>query len=95
MVITPEMMASASPEEVEQMEQMLSGSLPGVSSSLDTGYDDEDALPPQVEAFVQNAGAQSATYNPRDVAKLQALHAKGRHASRALDSGGSVGLIKR
>jgi hypothetical protein len=93
-VITPEMLNSASAEEVEQMEVMLSGSLPGVASALDTGYDDDDALPPQVEAFLHQ-GQQSPDYNPRDVAKLQALHSKSRQASRALDQGGSVGLIKR
>lgn len=94
--ITPEMIMAASPEEVEEMEAMLSGGGPIASSS---DYDDDDALDPIAESFIRNAGhsggGQGGDYNPRDVAKLQALQSKSSQASKALDRGGSVGLIRR
>ena len=96
--ITPEMIAAASPEEVEQMEAMLSGGIPGIGSAIDSDYDDEE-LPPIAQSLMamgNNGGKpQSGDYNPRDVAKLQELQAKSARASKALDRGGSVGLIRR
>lgn len=96
MVISPAMLAAADPAEIEEMEQMLSGGVPIVSSGIDGEYDDDDALPPIAEAFIAGAsGKQAPGYNPRDVAKLQQLQSKSAKASRALDGGGSVGLIRR
>lgn len=96
MVISPAMLAAADPAEIEEMEQMLSGGVPVVSSGIDAEYDDDDALPPIAEAFIAGgSGKQTAGYNPRDVAKLQQLQQKSARASRTLDGGGSVGLIRR
>jgi Zn-finger nucleic acid-binding protein len=96
MVITPAMLAAADPTEIEEMENMLSGGVPIVSSGIDADYDDEDALPPIAEAFIAGgSGKQVQGYNPRDIAKLQQLQQKSAKASRALDGGGSVGLIRR
>jgi hypothetical protein len=96
MPISPAMLAAADPAEIEEMENMLSGGVPIVSSGIDAEYDDDDALPPIAEAFIAGgAGKQTQGYNPRDVAKLQQLQQKSAKASRALDGGGSVGLIRR
>lgn len=94
-IITPEMIMAASPEEVEEMEAMLSGGLPNVASSISSDYDD-DELPPIAESLIaMGSGKQSADYNAKDVAALQKLQSKSAHAAKALDRGGSIGLIRR
>lgn len=96
--ISPEMLGAASADEVEEMEAMLSGGIPGISSSLGSSdSDDDDELPPIAQSLIAMGGAksQSGDYNPRDVAKLQELQAKASRASKALDRGGSAGIIRR
>jgi hypothetical protein len=97
----PSVMAEADPEEVAALDDQLFGggglgSLNG-ATDRDEYYDDEDALPPIVEAMASQAGSgpKAADYNARDVAALQALHNKQKRASSALGRGGSIGLIKR
>lgn len=57
-------------------------------------YDDEDRLDPVAEQFAA-MGANSATYNAKDVAGLQAQHAKVAGAAKELAYGGSAGKIVR
>lgn len=93
---TSAQLSSATAEEVEQMELQLSGGVPIIASGIDNDYENEDALPPIAEAFIAGgAGKQQPGYNPRDIAKLQALQQKSSRATRAMDAGGSVGLIRR
>ena len=96
----PSIVAEADPEEVAAMGSQLAGgglgSLNGATDYDEYGNDDDDALPPIVEAMAQQAhGSQSGDYNARDVAKLQAIHSKQKRASNALSKGGGVGLIRR
>ena len=95
-VLTPAMLAAASPEQIEAMEAQLSGGMPMPQAS---SYDEPgEALDPVAEALARmgdHTVSQSGGYNPRDVAKLQALQAKASGARSELARGGSVGLIRR
>lgn len=94
-VVTPDMLKALDADETEEL-QAYFGSEPGVSSSLDGDYDDDDDIPSVVLGMANQAKrAQGGNYNPKDIAALQEIHGKAKKASRALSSGGSVGLIKR
>lgn len=93
----------ADPEEIDAIQSELSDLFGGDSvseegngSSFDA-FDDLDEIPAVVQAMasVASGGSKGGDYNARDVAKLQQLQNKSKHASSALSRGGSVGLIRR
>jgi hypothetical protein len=92
---------SASPEELEAMEQMIANdveaSMPAIRSGLaSSDYDGEEDLDPVAQSFAaMGQGGQSPGYNQRDMQKLQAVMQKSSSATRAMREGGSAGLIRR
>jgi hypothetical protein len=98
-VITPEMIASASPEQIEAMEAALNPGYSDPYATTSAPYDDgSEPLPPIAEALARmgNQGpAAQGGYNAKDVAMLQRLQGKAQQARSTLDRGGSVGLIRR
>jgi hypothetical protein len=76
MNITPEMMAHADPEEIEQWEQMITGGAPEVSSAFGGSMDDEEDIPAAVLAFSSGGAGASADYNAKDMAAQQRMMQK-------------------
>jgi hypothetical protein len=99
--VATETLMSASPEELEAMEQMIAtdaaASMPSIRSGLvSSDYDGEEELDPIAQSFAsmgQGGGGQG--FNPRDMQKLQAVMQKSSSATRAMQEGGSAGLIRR
>jgi hypothetical protein len=89
MTVNLETMATAPIEMVEEMEQMLTGSLPGVQSGLTMPIngDDDDDIPAAVLAMSRGAAA-GADHNAKDVAALQRMISKSQRPS-------SGGFIRR
>jgi len=94
-VITQEMINKANPEEMEQMEQMMSGSLPPIMSGLSQEYDDEDALPAIAESFVSNGATAGRGHSAEDMKTYQKMQQKLIRDARGLGGGGSIGKISR
>lgn len=92
---------SASPEELEAMEQMIAtdaaASMPAIRSGLTSNdYDGEEELDSVAQSFASmGQGGQAPGYNQRDVQKLQAVMQKSSSATKAMREGGSAGLIRR
>ena len=88
---------AADTEEVSAMSGALSSGVPVIQSGLmSSDFDEDGDIPPIVEAMAQQAsGKTAADFNAKDVAKLQRLQSKSAQVKKALDRGGSVGLIKR
>lgn len=85
-VITPEMLANADPNEIEEME-----ALSGISSSIDTSLDDDDALPPFIEKMLVKSNNKSSTYNPKDVEALQKMQARLNKSREDFENGNNRG----
>jgi DNA-directed RNA polymerase subunit RPC12/RpoP len=91
---------SASPEELEAMEQMIAtdaaAAMPAIRSGLaSSDYDGEEELDSVAQSFAAMGQGGQAGYNQRDVQKLQAVMQKSSSATRAMREGGSAGLIRR
>jgi len=94
--LTAEDLSEADPAEVEAYAAIISGdSEPVIKSAIDDYDGGEEPLPAIVEAFARGGKGRSGDYNPRDVAKLQALQDKAKGASNELSQSGGVGIIRR
>lgn len=89
--ISPEMMASANPEDIAQIESELFES--NISSSLDK-EDNDDDLPPIVEVMLSKTNktnSNNGTYNAKDVASLQQMHSRLNKSKKDFESGANRG----
>lgn len=95
-MITPDMLDAVDSEETAEYQAMLSGGSSFINSSVQgDDYGGDDEIPAVALAMMNKAKSQSGDYNARDVAKLQELQKKASRASREMNEGGSIGLIRR
>lgn len=93
--ISGEDLARMRPEEIEQLESMMSGSISGPSSALSSG---EDSYEDEIPSFVlnmANKNKNNSEYNYKDVLKLQELQRKSSQARSEISRTGGVGIIRR
>lgn len=93
-VVTPDMLQSLDSEDAEEFQNILDKEY-GVASGLDNDYDDGDEIPSVVMNMANQVKSSKAGYSAKDMAALERLQSNAKKASRAMGSGGSVGLIKR
>lgn len=86
-LITPEMIESADPEAVEEMETLLSG---GISSSLNDSIMGDDEIPSVVLNMASRAKGNTRS-NSADLIKLQQMQERTQESRRNFESGNTRG----
>ena len=88
-------LARMNPEELEQLESMISGDFSGPISALSGSEDSYDDEIPSFVLNMANGAKKGADYNHQDVMKLQKLQGKSSSVRSEISRSGGVGLIRR
>lgn len=85
------------PEDIEQLESVISGGY-GTASSAISGSEDsyyEDDIPAQVLHMANSRATNSKDYSHKDVMQLQRINGKSAQLKSEISKSGGVGLIRR
>jgi hypothetical protein len=100
MPVDPEELSGAeiarmNPEELEQLESMISGDFSGTNSALSGSEDNYDDEIPSFVLNMANSAKKGSDYNHQDVMKLQKLQNKSSSVRSEISRSGGVGFIRR